>query len=263
MLIASHPIADTCSLIGLGVAVAAYGTFVPGSSLWGNVTSRAPRMEGDCIALSFDDGPTPGATDRMLDLLGELDVKVAFFVIGQNVTRAPRLLERMDAEGHLIGNHSFDHSHWAMWRGRNYWQEQVDKTDDAIEQVIGKKPAMFRPPMGIKTWYTIQAARRRGQQVVIWSVRGFDGVATTSQRILNRILPRCSAGDIVSLHDGIEPNAPRDPGPTLDAIKPLVIGLRQRGLTPVRLDELTGLKAYRDSSDWTQNSVPAQASPRV
>jgi len=249
MFIASHPIADTCSLIGLGFALAAYGTFVPDSSLWGTVTSRAAGVKDDRIALSFDDGPTPGASDRVLDLLGELGVKASFFVIGQNVVRAPRLLERMDAEGHLIGNHSFDHSHWAMWRGRDYWQEQVDKTDEAIEEIIGKKPAMFRPPVGIKTWYTIGAARRRGQQVVAWSVRGFDGVATTSQRIVNRVLPRCSAGDIVSLHDGIEPNAPRDPTPTLEAIKPLVIGLRQRGLTPVRLDELTGLQAYRDSSE--------------
>lgn len=249
MFIASHPIADACSLIGLGFAVAAYGTFIPGSSLWGTVTSRAGRGENNRIAVSFDDGPTPGATDRMLDLLGELGIKASFFVIGQNVLRAPKLLERMDAEGHLIGNHSFDHSHWAMWRGRNYWQQQVDKTDAAIEQVIGKKPAMFRPPVGIKTWYTIGAARRRGQHVVAWSVRGFDGVATTSQRIVNRVLPKCSAGDIVSLHDGIEPNSSRDPRPTLDAIKPLVTGLRQRGLTPVRLDELTGLKAYRDSSD--------------
>lgn len=249
MLITTHPIADTCTLIGLGFAVAAYGTFVPGSRLWGNVTSRAAQIQNDRIALSFDDGPTPGATDRMLDLLGELDIKAAFFVIGQNVLRAPKLLERMDAEGHLIGNHSFDHSHWAMWRGRNYWQEQVDKTDVAIEEVVGKKPAMFRPPVGIKTWYTIGAARRRGQHVVAWSVRGFDGVATTSQRIVERVLPRCSAGDIVSLHDGIEPNAPRDPGPTLEAIKPLVNGLRQRGLAPVRLDELTGLQAYRDSAE--------------
>lgn len=249
MFIATHPIADTCSLIGLGFALAAYGTFVPDSSLWGNVTSRAPRIESDRMALSFDDGPTPGATDRMLDLLGELDIKGTFFVIGQNVLRAPKLLERMDAEGHLIGNHSFDHSHWAMWGGRNYWQEQVDKTDAAIEQVIGKKPAMFRPPVGIKTWYTIGAARRRGQHVITWSVRGFDGLATTSQRILDRVLPRCSAGDIVSLHDGIEPNTSRNPTPTLDALKPLVNGLRQRGLTPVRLDELTGLPAYRYSSE--------------
>ena len=131
MFIATHPIADTCSLIGLGFALAAYGTFVPDSSLWGTVTSRAAGVKDDRIALSFDDGPTPGASDRVLDLLGELGVKASFFVIGQNVVRAPRLLERMDAEGHLIGNHSFDHSHWAMWGGRNYWQEQVDKTDEA------------------------------------------------------------------------------------------------------------------------------------
>src|SRR2546421_4603069 len=102
--------ATTFALAGLGVA--ARGTFVPTSRVWGPLISHGDRNDPPRVALTFDDGPTPGSTDRVLDIIGELNVKAAFFVIGRNVENNADLLARIDAEGHLIGNHSFDHSHW-------------------------------------------------------------------------------------------------------------------------------------------------------
>jgi peptidoglycan/xylan/chitin deacetylase (PgdA/CDA1 family) len=196
------------------------------------------------VALTFDDGPTAGATDRVLDQLGELEVKAAFFVIGRNVEREPDLLRRIVAEGHLVGNHTYDHSRWASMGRGDYWRRQIGKTDAAIEQVLGRRPRLFRPPIGHKTPYTMAAARENGHVVVTWSIRAWDGVPTTAGRIIEHVTPRCQAGSIVVLHDGVEPRRPRDPSATLAAIKPLVLALRQRGLEPVRLDELTGLQAY-------------------
>jgi peptidoglycan/xylan/chitin deacetylase (PgdA/CDA1 family) len=232
----------TGAAISAALGLASYATFVPGNPIWGPLIWHGARDGPAQVALTFDDGPTAGSTDKVLDQLAELNVKAAFFVIGRNVEREPDLLRRIAAEGHLIGNHTYDHSRWAsMGRGK-YWQEQVARADVAIERVLGRRVRFFRPPIGHKTPYTMAAARENGHVVVNWSVRAWDGVPTTAERIVKHVLPRCRAGSIVVLHDGIPPGSSRDPSPTLAAIKPLILGLRQRGLEPVRLDELVGLR---------------------
>ena len=228
---------------GVGFGALAWASISPANGLWGAVHCRG-RTDDPRYALSFDDGPTRDSTAAILDILGELAVPAAFFVIGQNVQRCPDLIARMDAEGHIIGNHTLDHAHLAMFRGRRYWDRQLAETDDLIERIIGKRPAMFRPPMGIKTGYVMGAAMRRGQAVMTWSRRAVDGIKTTSPRILDRLVPRTLAGDVLLLHDGVEPGSRRDPAPTIGAIKALVLGLRARGLEPCRLDALLGLPAY-------------------
>jgi peptidoglycan/xylan/chitin deacetylase (PgdA/CDA1 family) len=229
-----------------GLGILARGTFVPSSRLWGPVISRGSAVAPARVALTFDDGPTPGATDRVLDILGGLRVPATFFAIGHNALRAPDLLVRAASEGHLIANHTQDHSHWGIFGGSAYWDAQVDEADRVIERIIGRKPAMFRPPIGIKTFYTMRAARRAGHAVVTWNRRAWDGMGSTDpQCILDRLLPRCRAGDIILLHDGVDPHVPRrDPSATIAALRPLILGLRARGLEPVRLDELTGLPGY-------------------
>jgi peptidoglycan/xylan/chitin deacetylase (PgdA/CDA1 family) len=227
------------------VGVASYGTFVPGSRMWGPVISHGSRSDPPRVALTFDDGPTAGATDRVLDVLGELNLKSAFFVIGRNVEREPDLLRRIDAEGHIVANHTFGHSRQCAAHRRSTWIDEIERTDAAIAQVIGRRPLIFRPPIGHKTPWTLSATRKTGHALVTWGVRGWDGIPTTAEKIVSHVVPRCHAGTIVILHDGIEPGRQRDPGPTIAAIKPMVAALRARGIEPVRLDELTGLNAYR------------------
>jgi peptidoglycan/xylan/chitin deacetylase (PgdA/CDA1 family) len=224
-------------------AALAGGTFAPRSSFWGPVLSRG---RGGGLALTFDDGPTAGATDRVLDVLGELGVKAAFFVIGRNVRRHPKLVERMYAEGHVVGNHTMDHAHFGVLRRGGYWRRQVEETDETIRQVIGRRPALFRPPMGIKTLHITRAATASGHAIVTWTRRAFDGVATSPQRIVSRLAPASRPGDILLLHDGVEPNAARrDPAATVAALRPLIASLRDRGLEPRPLDEVLRLPAYR------------------
>jgi peptidoglycan/xylan/chitin deacetylase (PgdA/CDA1 family) len=240
-----NALATTLSIgSAFGAGVAAWGAFVPTSGIWGRVYSHGPATEPR-YALTFDDGPTRGPTDEVLDALAKMKVPAAFFVVGANAQRCPDLLVRMHAEGHLIGNHSLDHDHYALFRRPPYWNRQFDETDAAIEQAIGQRPAMFRPPMGHKGPHMMAAARRRGQAVIAWTHRAVDGVRTTPQRILERLAPRTRGGDILLLHDGLEPHAfKRDPSATIAAITPLILRLRDRGLEPARLDELLGLPAY-------------------
>jgi peptidoglycan/xylan/chitin deacetylase (PgdA/CDA1 family) len=217
--------------------------FVPQSQLFLPIISRGSAASPGRVALTFDDGPGPG-TAPILDALGAIDVKAAFFVIGANVLRHPDLVRRMDAEGHIVANHTFDHARLGAARSPHYWQGQLRQADEAIEQVIGKRPTLFRPPLGIKSWRMASPLRERGLTTVCWSLRGLDGVKTTTDRILKRLVAPAAAGDILLLHDGHEPDRPRDQSATVEAIRPLVNRVRERGLEFERLDRLIGREAY-------------------
>ena len=233
---------------GLASAVLlAHGTFAPQSTFWGPVISRAPEPCPPHVAITFDDGPGEGSTARILDLLGELAVPATFFVVGRNAQRYPRLVERMHAEGHVVANHTWDHAHFGLLRRDGYWRAQVAQTDDVIERTIGNRPALFRPPMGIKTWHITAAAMGAGHSVITWTRRALDGVSTQPDRIVDRLVPASRRGDILLLHDGAEPNVPsRDTRATEAALPPLIRGLRDRGLEPKRLDALLGLRPYQE-----------------
>ena len=253
-----HLTAHTCGVALCGVA--AYGTFVPHSQFWGRVITRGPAGGPPAVALTFDDGPTDGPTDHVLDILGEAEVRAAFFVVGRNGRRSPRLLRRMHAEGHLVANHTHDHAHTGVFRAQWYWDRQLREADAAIADVIGLRPALFRPPMGIKQFHTMRAARKRGQAVVGWTRKARDGVATTAAQMLARFEP-AAAGEILLLHDGIEPNAPnRDPRPTIDALPELITRLRGEGLAMRRLDEFLGIEGYQRSVQSPEGA--ADKSPR-
>jgi peptidoglycan/xylan/chitin deacetylase (PgdA/CDA1 family) len=220
---------------------------------------RGCTDDGSKYALTFDDGPTEPSTSSILDTLGELGVRATFFVIGQNVQKYPRLVERMHAEGHLVENHSYDHSHVGMLRGFGYWRKQLQQTREVIEPIIAVRTRLFRPPMGVRSWFICGAARSTGHAIVTWSRRGFDGTRTTVPQILDRLVPNTKGGDVLALHDGIEPRHTRDPSSSVAAIKPLILGLRSRGLEPAPLDELLRLPAYESSPIADAAAIPSAA----
>lgn len=222
---------------------AAWGTFAPASRLWGRVISRGASAARPAVALTFDDGPFPGASEAILDALGELDVRAAFFVIGQAAERHPQIIRRMHDEGHLVGNHSFTHAAAGFMRGPLFWRREISQTDAAIQRIIDRRARLFRPPLGIKTPFTAWGAGS-AHVTVTWTRRAFDGVTTSTRQILDRLVPHSRPGEILALHDGIGPQSRRDPSATVHAIRPLIEGLRQRGIEPVRLDELTGISPY-------------------
>jgi peptidoglycan/xylan/chitin deacetylase (PgdA/CDA1 family) len=235
-----------CIAAPIGVSILGgltYATVAPACSFWGSLIARG-RSDSNQVALTFDDGPTPGSTDRILDCLRDADVKAAFFVIGCNVKKHPDLLRRIDSEGHLVCNHSFEHSHYTVFRRWPYWKREIERTGDAIEEVLGFRPRIFRPPMGVKTWHTSIARKRTGQTIVTWSRRAFDGLSTNADRILNRF-SNVTGGEILLLHDGVEPHAPHtDRSATIAAVPRLIESLRAKNLQPDRLDHLLNLSPY-------------------
>ena len=234
----------------VGLPVLLWGMFHPRSRIMGPLVYRGdPAAAGEKgrVALTFDDGPTPEATPAVLDALARVDAKATFFVIGLNVQRHPQLLRRIHEEGHLIANHSFLHDRQGLWGLNAFWRRQLDDTDDAVAEIIGRRPAFFRPPMGLKHMHMMKELRYAGHVCVTWNRRALDGrrrPRPTKQNIVRR-LAKSQDGDILLLHDGHEPDLPRDRSATADAIVALVNQLRDRGLEPVRLDRLLDLPGYQ------------------
>lgn len=239
------PALAACAALG----AATYATIAPACSFWGPVVHRGdPARSAGRYALTFDDGPTEDSTPRVLDVLAELGAKATFFCIGANARRHPGIVRRMYVEGHAVGNHTFDHSHFGVMRRQRYWDEQVRTTDELLASIIGVKPVLFRPPMGVRTWHVTRATRRYGHTVITWTRRAMDGLPTTPQRIVRRLAGPTAAGDVLILHDGVEPNTRRDPSASVAAVAPLVRSLRERGLEPASLEELTGVRPYAAAS---------------
>lgn len=227
------------------IAALSYGAFWPRSRWFAPVIWRGDRDGRPRVALTFDDGPHPDATPAILDVLAAHGAPAAFFVIGEHARRHPHLLRRLDAEGHLIGNHTDTHAYHGMWRGVSYWQRELRRTGDHVEQAIGKRPRLFRPPMGFKQGLMATAMRREGCVMVNWTRRGRDGWPTTADKIRRRLAMPARAGDILVLHDGDDLHLRRDPRPTIEAVGPLIEALHERGLELVRLDELIGEPGYQ------------------
>lgn len=254
---------DNAALAAAGLATIgtlAYGMFAPRSTFFGPVISsgrgRRTRRghDGDtrAVALTFDDGPWPGSTDLILDILKQESAPAAFFVIGRYADEHPALLRRIHDEGHLIANHSYDHARSGMFKWARYWRGQIARTDDAVHRAAGVRPALFRPPMGFKSPHLMTAARTAEHQIITWSRRAYDGVATTPEAIVRHVA-RSRPGDIILLHDGRDPASQRSVDATARALPSVIAALRAANLTPVRLDQLLGLSGYREAAESRGN----------
>jgi peptidoglycan/xylan/chitin deacetylase (PgdA/CDA1 family) len=165
------------------------------------VTSELDRSAGESVLLTFDDGPHPETTPRVLDCLADYGARAVFFVVGNRVPLAPWVLGEIVARGHLIGNHTFAHS--ANQKARQYTDE-IQRCQDVVQQLTGTSPVLFRPPQGKVSVAGVLAARRLGLKTVHWSASNSDwalrdhGSAVTCGEQLRQVVgPR----DIVLLHD--------------------------------------------------------------
>lgn len=197
----------------------------------GHVVRRIESGEPACY-LTFDDGPDPAWTPRVLDLLARGDALATFFVIGRLAQAHGPLLRAVHAAGHAIGNHAFGHRHaWTMTRGLA--RREIREGSDAVAQAIGARPAWFRPPHGRLGPFLVEAARDEGQRVALWSVSAIDwGPLASAPRILAR-LRRARPGDIVLMHDG--PLRHNRPDQTVQVLPELLQSLAGRGISAAPL----------------------------
>jgi peptidoglycan/xylan/chitin deacetylase (PgdA/CDA1 family) len=191
---------------------------------------------GKKIALTFDDGPDPAHTPALLNLLKEQDVKAAFFCIGHKFQGNESLLRRTDAEGHMIGNHSYSHASLFDFYGAGRIQKELEKVNDSLQSIIGKRPRFFRPPYGVTTPNLARAVRRTGMKAIGWNIRSLDTVATDEQRLFERLMRSLQPGAIFLFHDSMPI--------TQNLLPDLIQAARELGFEWVRLDELINEAAY-------------------
>lgn len=153
------------------------------------------------VALTFDDGPHPSLTAKLLDTLSKHNVKATFYVTGENVSRYPHLIRRMVQEGHEVGNHTYTHPNLTKLSDAQI-RSQLDRTVTAIVSAAGIKPRTFRPP------YAAMTSRQRawvnseyGYPIIFWDVDPQDWKDRNTQIVKSRILNKARKGSILLLHD--------------------------------------------------------------
>jgi peptidoglycan/xylan/chitin deacetylase (PgdA/CDA1 family) len=205
----------------------AHGTWHRNSPLFGPVLSRLPG-DGRCVSLTFDDGPNPDATPRVLDALGEAGVKATFFLLGKHVDRWPALAARVAAEGHQLGNHGWHHRKLHV-RSPAYVRDDLARGLASIEAATGVRPAFFRAPHGFRNPWVSSIAHGLGERVVGWTLGVWDSARPGARVIAQRTLVHVRPGSIVLLHDGDGYDPAGDRVQTAEALPAILGGLRDRG----------------------------------
>lgn len=220
----------------------------------GLVVYSGPRT-ADKVAITFDDGPSPTLTPRVLEVLREHDAHATFFLLGAQVEKFPELAQSIAADGHDLANHA--HSHRSF---RSLFPSQItgelDRTEAAIAEATGLHPRFVRPPFGRFPESTVPLVRDRGGDVVLWSVDAGDWADAAPAQIAEAVVRAARPGAIILLHD-------REPA-TVRALPQILAGLRRRDLEPVSVSELLGRPAYREpDAAASASSIAADASVAV
>jgi len=198
-----------------------------------------PRIRrGKLIALTFDDGPWPGQTERILQALKAEHVHATFFMIGSRVRSAPALARRVLAEGHVIGNHTEHH----LQLGDQPFAvslREITAAQSDIKNATGITPTWFRPPGGSVSRDVYRASAKLHLQLAMWNIDPRDWSRPGHQVILARVVGAAKPGGVVVMHDG-----GGDRNQTIWVLRKIIRGLRAKGYTFVTLDQMPG-KSWR------------------
>lgn len=210
---------------------------LPQSGLLGPNLTRLPAFSAERgeVALTFDDGPDPLVTPRVLDILDAHGAKASFFCIGERVEAEPALTREILRRGHSVENHSHTHPLSFACSLVGGFAREVGAARDAIEAATGTSPLFFRAPMGLRNPLLDYAMHRAGQRYVSWTRRGFDGVDGNADAVLGRLTRGLRAGDILLLHDGRCARSPGGKPIVIEVLPRLLEILAARGLRAVSL----------------------------
>ena len=252
--------------------IAAYGAAYPRAQLFGRTVCRtnSPRK----LALTFDDGPNPAITPKLLDLLDSYNAKATFFLIGRYVRECPELVQETVARGHLIGNHTEMHPN-LLRLSRREIRIELRLCHDAIKSVIGTPPQWFRPPYGLRNPWVIPAASELGYRTVMWTLIPGDWREKPLEWLIERMNPiaeharkrkadpsassrggpwdegrddkkgaaPAGTGDVLCLHDGGHRDLNADRSRTLAALEHWMPRWRDLGLEFVTIGEAVNAPA--------------------
>lgn len=173
----------------------------PRSAMLGRNLCRLDGVSGH-VALTFDDGPDPDVTPRVLDLLDAHGAKASFFLIGARAERHPELVREILRRGHGVENHTHSHSMAFACLGIGGQWREIDRAQRAIENACGCAPRYFRAPLGIRNPLLDPVLAAAGLDLVSWTRRGYDTMRHPPETVIARLTDGLAAGDILLLHDG-------------------------------------------------------------
>lgn len=183
---------------------------------------------GGHVALTFDDGPDSYGTPQVLAALAELGWRATFFLVGEQVRQHPQIARAVSEAGHELALHGDRHRNHLF---RSGWDIAADlrRGAAAIQAATGVDPVFFRPPYGVFTASSLQAARRQRLRPVLWTAWGRDWDASTGQRVTSTVLSTLDARDTILLHDSDRyARTPRSWRATVDALPLLAQTAAQR-----------------------------------
>jgi len=213
------------SIFGPGTCLVLYLLFHPRNQWLVQNCWRVDSHGRRCVALTFDDGPDPISTPKLLDILRAKGVTATFFVIGERAERYPDIVRRERAEGHLVGNHTWSHPSFFCFLTPSRLRFEIERGSEAIQRICGFRPCYFRSPVGLRHALLRPYLRGAGLEYVSWSIRTRDTFGPKAEVLISRIVDKAAAGDIVLLHDHTRAGA----GAMLEAIPRVIDGLRSRG----------------------------------
>lgn len=190
-------------------------------------------MHGDTqrrwIALTFDDGPHPQYTPRLLSILREHRVRATFFVVGKMAEQYPDLIREQDRDGHSIGNHTYHHVNLTRIPPPDVAAE-IKACGEVIKTITGKTPHLFRPPGGDYDRNVAEVAEALGYWIVLWTDDPGDYAKPPEEGLRRKLFSRLSNGGIILLHDGV--------AETLDLLPELINYLKSQGYELVTIDDM-------------------------
>lgn len=187
------------------------------------------------VSLTFDDGPSRENTPRILDVLEHYGVHATFFVLGGRAERMPDLVVRIDAAGHDVGNHSWSHpSFRSLWHSQI--RDELCRTGALIEDQIGKRPGLFRPPFGRYAPSAIPLVGALGYDMVLWTIDSLDWGENDPSIIARRVVADAEAGSVVLLHDRRSV--------TVHALPQIIEGLQARGFAITSVSAALSVSPY-------------------
>ncbi len=239
---------------GAAASYTAYSAACPLSQNWGRGFHRGPRNQRR-ITLTFDDGPSE-STPGVLAVLEHYGIQADFFCCGANVERLPEITRATAAAGHEIGNHTYFHPALLAY-GEDRVRRELEDTQNVIEDTIGRRPALFRPPYGVRAPSLARIQPALGLTAVLWSVIGWDWQFPT-ERIVRRVLGGVDQGGIICLHDGETTDLRADRRETIAALPRIIETLRDDGYSFVTAGEMKrGLEV--EARDRRQSTGAAAA----
>jgi len=184
------------------------------------------------VALTFDDGPDPDQTPRILEILEKHQVRATFFVIGRKAEDEEDLLRNIFSAGHTIGNHSYSHALFFDLFGRKKMEQDLLRANNVIEKVSANKPVLFRPPFGVTNPIVAKVVKKLGYHAIGWSVKSLDTVLKNPDKIVERINDRLHPGAVILMHDDREM--------TVKVLEEVILKIKKEGYRFVGVEEMMG-----------------------